>query len=77
MPWKQLKETTMAPEKRTLLQVRIPSLEELGITPENENDLPAVSRIMAEFVDDLMGRNAEKRYQYIQENAKLIDDIDI
>jgi topoisomerase-4 subunit B len=50
----QLKETTMLPDKRTLLQVEIPEEE---------------SKATAKAVKDLMGNKPELRFKFIQENA--------
>ncbi len=58
----QLKETTMQPGKRTLLKVTIPDGEE-GET--------------SDLVERLMGRKPELRFQYIQEHAKFVEDIDV
>ena len=58
---KQLKETTMDPAKRTLIRVRI---------PEDEDDT-------SNLVERLMGKKPELRFQYIQENARFADDLDI
>jgi len=55
---KQLKETTMQPGKRTLLLVEIPDDEE-GET--------------ADMVERLMGKKAELRYRFIQENAEFVE----
>ncbi len=62
MPPAALKETTMDPRKRTLLKV--------VAAPENRaqtNDL----------VESLMGRKPELRYQFIQEHAKSVEDLDV
>ncbi|MEM6625878.1 MAG: DNA topoisomerase IV subunit B [Pseudomonadota bacterium] len=57
----QLKETTMAPDKRTLARVALPD----GIKgPED-------------LVETLMGKKAELRFRYIQDNAAFVEDIDI
>jgi len=69
MPPAQLRDTTMDPEKRTLLRVDIPSAAD----PEQSDD----ARNTAKFVEALMGRKAEKRFSYIQENAKFVTDIDV
>jgi len=69
MPPAQLRETTMDPEKRTLLRVEIPSTADM----EQKDD----ARHTAKFVEALMGRKAEKRFSYIQENAKFVTDIDV
>ncbi len=64
MPAAQLKETTMAPDKRTLLQIILPdSYQEETRT--------------AELVEDLMGRNPEKRFAFIRDNANLAKGLDI
>ncbi len=64
MPAAQLKETTMAPDKRTLLQIILPdSYEEETRT--------------AELVEDLMGKNPEKRFAFIRDNANLAGNLDI
>lgn len=62
MPAIQLKETTMDPHKRTLLRILLPSDEEKEIKL---------------FVEELMGRNPEKRFTYIQENAQFVKDLDV
>jgi topoisomerase IV subunit B len=54
----QLKETTMDPKKRTLLQVRIV-----------EDDRIAT----AKSVERLMGNKAEARFEFIQERAAFAD----
>ena len=58
----QLKDTTMNPGKRTLLKVVIPGEE----IEETES-----------LVEQLMGRKAELRFQYITENAQFATDLDI
>ena len=65
MPAAQLKETTMNPLSRTLLQVTLPDTSEDGKNP--------VDRI----VDDLMGKSAEARFNFIQDNARFVEDLDI
>ena len=62
MPPNQLKETTMDPEHRVLLRV---------VIPENENNTTDL------LVAQLMGRKAETRYQYIQDNARFVTDLDL
>lgn len=69
MPPSQLKETTMAPEKRLLLRVMIPD-------PRREEDQHEYQRT-ADLVEQLMGSKPELRFQYIQEHAKFVDDLDI
>jgi topoisomerase-4 subunit B len=62
MPPSQLKETTMDPARRTLLKVVAP--------PEDRartNDL----------VESLMGRRPELRFQFIQEHARSVAEVDV
>ncbi len=58
----QLKETTMNPATRTLARI---------VLPEDENVSPA------DLVETLMGRKAELRFRFIQENARFVEDLDI
>ena len=58
----QLKETTMDPNKRTLLRVEI---------------IDDVEGITADTVTRLMGNKPEARFQFIQENAEFVDGLDI
>ena len=62
MDAKDLKETTMDPLSRKLIRVSIDD-EEPGET--------------SNLVDQLMGKKPELRFQYIQENARFADDLDI
>lgn len=87
MPAKQLKETTMNPDTRTLLRVRLPdAMANLGLatdadlegeaemeTPDNTDKAQEV----ADLVERLMGRNADARFQFIQNNAEFVEDLDI
>ena len=84
MPAKQLKETTMNPDTRTLIRVSLPdAMATLGITDELEMDEegPAENTDPLEEVNDLverlMGKNADARYQFIQSNAEFVEDLDI
>jgi topoisomerase-4 subunit B len=54
----QLKETTMDPAKRTLIKVTI---------AEDEGET-------GDLVERLMGKKPELRFQYIQENARFVDE---
>lgn len=58
----QLKETTMNPATRTLARVVIP--EDTDLTPE-------------ELVETLMGKKAELRFRFIQDNAQFVEELDI
>jgi topoisomerase-4 subunit B len=64
MPASQLKETTMAPENRTLLRVRIPD-------PEVDSQQFEDTRSL---IDDLMGKKPERRLAFIQNNAHQVSD---
>jgi topoisomerase IV subunit B len=61
MPAKQLKETTMNPDTRTLLRVTV------------EDAQQAIDSL----VERLMGKNAESRFDFIQQNASFVQDVDI
>ncbi|WP_193170514.1 DNA topoisomerase IV subunit B [Nisaea nitritireducens] len=74
MPPKQLKETTMDPEKRILLRVAVPPALK-GLDPESED--AEARRALEQTVETLMGRKPELRFQFIQENAKFVTDIDV
>ena len=71
MPPHQLKETTMDPNKRTLLKVLIPSK-----TSSNEEEQEE-SAYTADIVSRLMGNKPEYRFQFIQEHAKFVENLDI
>ncbi len=62
MPPAMLKDTTMDPAKRTLLRI--------VAAPE---DRAATS----EMVESLMGKRPELRFQFIQENAATVQDLDV
>ncbi len=62
MDAKDLKETTMNPESRKLIRVAIDEDE-----PGETGDL----------VERLMGKRPELRFQYIQENARFVEDVDV
>lgn len=70
MSWQQLKETTMDPTKRSLLRVEL--VDQVMPTHLNESFIP-----LAEFVDHLMGKKPEKRFQFIQTRAEFAKDLDI
>lgn len=69
MPPAQLKETTMDPAKRTLLRVMIPH----GVTEEAVEEAAYTSDIVMR----LMGNKPEFRFQFIQEHAKFVENLDI
>lgn len=61
MPFAHLRETTMSPKTRTLLQVKV--LDDRDATRTT--------------VDRLMGTKPEARFEFIQENAAFATDLDI
>ncbi len=65
MPAKQLRDTTMNPETRNLMQVRIPATDSVE-AKETEK-----------LVEDLLGRNAEKRFDFIRKHATFAKNLDI
>ncbi len=69
MPPSQLKETTMNPENRTLIRVTVPG--------DHTDDDKIEAKQTARLVEQLMGKKPELRFQYIQENAEFVDDIDV
>jgi len=71
MPAAQLKETTMDMKKRGLLRV---------VLPESERSNDALKKAeggTAQLIERLMGNNPAARFEFIQENAKFAQDIDI
>jgi topoisomerase IV subunit B len=62
MPPSALKETTMDPRKRTLLRVVAP--------PEDR-------ATTSTLVESLMGRRPELRFQFIQEHAHTVEEVDV
>lgn len=57
-----LKETTLAPEGRRLLEVTIPDAERLQTE---------------ETITDLMGRDSSARYEFIMQHAADVDELDV
>jgi topoisomerase-4 subunit B len=64
-----LRETTMDPGKRVLLKVDVPTAA--------DTDTRREAMRTQTLVEDLMGRKPEKRYAFIQENAKFAQDLDV
>lgn len=71
MPPKQLRDTTMDPEKRQMIQVSLPS------ATDADADRAKVAKSTAQLVEQLMGRKAELRFQFIQDNAKFVEELDV
>ncbi len=67
MPPNQLKETTMNPKTRTLIKVNLPKRDIYEGNQRKEID---------ELVMILMGKKPELRYQFIKDNANVINNID-
>ena len=62
MDAKDLKETTMDPTTRKLIRVTV------------QEDVPGQT---GDLVERLMGKKPELRYQYIQENAQFVEELDV
>ena len=62
MDAKDLKDTTMNPETRKLIRVTVGDEE-----PGETDDL----------VERLMGKKPEKRFEYIQQNARFVEELDV
>ena len=62
MDAKDLKDTTMNPETRKLIRVTI------------DDDEPGET---GDLVERLMGKKPELRFQYIQENARFVEELDV
>ncbi|WP_135077130.1 DNA topoisomerase IV subunit B [Terasakiella sp. SH-1] len=69
MPPAQLKETTMDPKNRTLLRVTVPH-------GHNDEDIEEAKETK-DLVTRLMGKKPEHRFQFIQERAKFVEDLDV
>ena len=70
MPAKQLKETTMDPASRTLIRVSIDQAAQAAQLVSSDVSID-------DLVERLMGKNAEARFDFIQQNASFVQDIDI
>lgn len=71
MPAAQLKETTMDMKKRNLMRIVLPE-SELG-----KDAFKKAEGGTAQLIERLMGKNPEARFEFIQENAKFVQDIDV
>lgn len=88
MPARQLKETTMNPKTRQMIRVTLPdALASLGMTAETTiidghtqesgDALPSPLEAVDTLVEQLMGRNAEARFRFIQDNAEYANNLDL
>ena len=71
MPPAQLRDTTMDPEKRQMIQVALPSATDADKSRARD------AKATAQLVEQLMGRKAELRFQLIQKNAKFVGELDV
>ena len=62
MDAKDLKETTMEPASRILIRVQI------------NDDAPGET---GDLIERLMGKKPEKRFEYIQQNAQFVEELDV
>ena len=62
MDAKDLKETTMDPETRKLIRVTV------------DEDVPGET---GDLVERLMGKKPEMRFEYIQQNAQFVEELDV
>jgi len=67
MPSAQLRDTTMDPAKRVLLRVTL---------PDQVKDRGNYKKTLT-LVESLMGRKPELRFDFIQENAKFVRDLEV
>lgn len=58
----QLKETTMDPSRRALLRIQIDDV---------------AGKPTSQLIEELMGRKPELRFQFIQENAAAVEELDV
>jgi topoisomerase IV subunit B len=74
MPPAQLKTTTMDPEKRVLLKIRVPlGGKSATVAPEDVEEQEHLDTT----VETLMGKKPELRFAYIQDNARFVGELDV
>lgn len=78
MPAAQLKETTMNPKSRVLIRVSLPDARNVMamVSGEDVSEGPSLAEV-DDLVERLMGKNAESRFNFIQDNAEFVEDLDI
>ncbi len=69
MPPAQLKDTTMSRKNRTLIRVTVPG--------DHTDDAKIETKATARLVEQLMGKKPELRFNYIQEHAQFVEDINV
>jgi len=65
----QLRDTTMNPATRSLLRVKLPN--------QHDPDQHDAAKLTADLVEALMGRKPELRFQFIQERAQFVKELDV
>lgn len=65
----QLRETTMNPKTRTLIRVHLPMKDDPA-----ETDTETETR---DLIERLMGKKPELRFQFIQQNARFVEEVDV
>jgi len=65
----QLRETTMDPRARSLLRI--------VIAEPHAEDMTEAMEETGQLVESLMGRKAELRFRFIQENARFVKEVDV
>ncbi len=76
MPAAQLKETTMNPKSRVLLRVTLPLAQSMSAIDDDGESGTTLAEV-DDLVERLMGKNAESRFNFIQDNAEFVEDLDI
>lgn len=66
MPWQVLRETTMDQGTRSLMQITLPEAEDILAGADTR-----------QLIEDLMGKNSQARFQFIQQNARFVEDVDV